>query len=100
MQVNEITLVPNIGARSEVVAMTVASAQSSIFSTTAETYVNVTPDATCFFRMGVNPTALSNGTDQILLGSNMYRIGPVPAGYRFALIVASGAGNAYITKEN
>jgi hypothetical protein len=49
--------------------------------------------------MGLNPTAVSDGTDQILLANQQYRIIPIIPGYKIAFILAIGTGNVYITPE-
>jgi len=86
------------GGQSSSVAMSTVSAQSATFTfpNAPQGYVLVTPSADCFVRQGVNPTALSNGTDQILLAANTYRMF-VESGNNIAFIMAAGSGTAYIT---
>jgi hypothetical protein len=57
----------------------------------------VTPDATCFVRKGTGTvTAVSDGTDQIMLANNSYRV-ELMEGEKLAFILASGTGNVYMT---
>jgi hypothetical protein len=84
------------GGQSQKVALTTASAQSAAL--TGYQYI-LTPDVNCFVRLGVNPTAVSDGTDQILLANQTYRIFPIVPGQKFAFILATGTGNVYITPD-
>jgi hypothetical protein len=86
--------VANAGGTSQKIAISAVSAQSAVM--TGSTAV-VTPDVNCFYRADINPTALSNGTDQILVANKPYRISGV-LGLKLAFI-AGGAGNVYITTE-
>lgn len=83
------------GNRSQKVAISTVSAQSTAMTTPS---VLCTPDATCFVRQGANPTALATGVDQILLANNTYRL-MVVVGNKLAFITAAGTGNVYITPE-
>ena len=96
----EITLVPNEGAKSEIVVTSTTSAQSSALYTSQAGYVNVLSTVDCFMRMGENPTALNTGADQFIPGGNLVRVGPIPPNFKLAFINATGAGQAYITKES
>lgn len=69
--VQEIGLVPNTGALSEVVAASTTSAQSTVLYTDRDGYVNVYCSADYFMRMGTNPTALATGVDQFVPGGNL-----------------------------
>lgn len=96
----EVSLVPNEGGRSEQVAISTTSAQSTVLYTVAPGYVNLITTIDCFMRMGANPVALSTGVDQFVPAGNLMRIGPVPANFRLAFVTASGAGIVYITDES
>ena len=68
----EVSLVPNTGARSEVIATVAAtSVQSSVLFTDKAGYVNVFSELDCFMRMGTNPTALNTGVDQFIPAGNL-----------------------------
>ncbi len=82
------------GGQSQSVAISTTSAQSAAITTGSAV---VTPSVDCFFRQGVSPTALSNGTDQFLLANNTYRISDIVSGNLLAFITASGTGTVYIT---
>ena len=84
------------GGDSVKIALSTTSAQTAALTSTS--YL-VTPDTTCFVRAGANPTALSNGTDQILIANNSYRIVPINPGDKMAFILASGTGNVYLTPD-
>lgn len=96
----EISFTPNEGGRSESLAISSTSAQSSVLYTASAGYVNLISTADCFMRMGVSPTAVSSGADQFVPAGNLMRVGPVPATFRLAFITPSGAGTVYITKES
>lgn len=49
-----------------------------------------------FFRQGSNPTALADGTDQILPAYTMLRVVDIESGNKLAFKTASGAGTVYI----
>lgn len=91
----ELSIVVDSGGASQKVAISTTSAQSTAISTTDNT-VLVTPDTTCFVRQGSNPTAVSDGTDIILLANNQYRLS-IGKGNKLAFITASGSGFVYIT---
>ena len=82
------------GGQSASIAISVTSAQSAAITTGS---VVATPTVDCFFRQGSSPTALSNGTDQILLANNSFRISGIVSGNKLAFITASGTGTVYIT---
>jgi hypothetical protein len=96
----EISLVPNEGGRSEIIAVSATSAQSSVLYLDRSGYVNLISTIDCFMRMGTDPAALNTGVDQFLPAGNLLRIGPIPPNYRLAFITASGAGTVYITEES
>lgn len=82
------------GGQSIKVAMSIASAQTPVL--TAESY-NITPDTTCFVRTGANPVAVADGTDQIMIANQTYRVIPILPGNKIAFILGSGTGNVYLT---
>ena len=82
------------GGQSASVAISTASAQS--FAITSGSAV-VTPTVDCFFRQGSNPTALSNGTDQVLFANNSYRIANITSGNKLAFITGAGTGTVYLS---
>lgn len=96
----ELSLVPNEGSRSETVAISTTSAQSTALYSTSPGYVNIFSTVDCFMRMGTNPTALNTGVDQFIPGNNLLRVGPIPSGYKLAFITAAGTGTVYITEES
>lgn len=49
-----------------------------------------------FFRQGSNPTALADGTDQILPALTMLRVVDIEDGNKLAFKTASGTGTVYI----
>lgn len=82
------------GGQSEAKSLSGTSIQSSAITTGS---VIVTPTVDCYFRAGSNPTALSNGTDQLLLGGNQYRIIGITSGNKLAFITTGNTGTVYIT---
>ena len=93
------------GGQSQKVAMSTVSAQSTAIADASlnpavlagnPIPVTITVDATCFVRKGAAPTALSDGTDQVILANSVYKTLAM-IGDKFAFIMASGTGNAYIT---
>lgn len=97
VQAINLSFTANGGGTSAKLAISGASAQSAAVALNATALI-VTPDTTCFFRMGANPTALADGTDQILVANQQYRIGVTP-GLKLAFITSGSAGNVYITTE-
>lgn len=59
--------------------------------------VVVTPDVDCFVTQGVTPVAVADGTDQILLAYNSYRLTRIVDGNKLAFITAGATGNIYIS---
>lgn len=96
----QISLVPNEGNKSEVIAISTTSAQSTALYGNSNGYVNLFSDVDCFMRMGLNPTALNTGVDQFIPGGNLLRVGPIPEDFKLAFITATGTGTVYITKES
>lgn len=82
------------GGESQKVAMSIVSAQTAVLTQTS--YL-VSVDATCFVRTSANPTALSDGTDQVLLAGTVHRIVPILPGNKIAFIMNAGTGTAYLT---
>lgn len=82
------------GGESQTVAMSVSNNETTALSVP---YVMVTVTADCFFRRGLAPVAVSDGTDQILLANNSYRISGLEEGDKLSFIMASGTGTAYVT---
>ena len=82
------------GGQSQAVSINGSSAQSAAITTGSAV---VTPTVDCFFRADSNPTALSNGTDQMLLGGNQYRIFGITSGHKLAFITTGNSGTVYIT---
>lgn len=82
------------GGQSASVAISSTSAQSAAITTGGAL---VTPTVDCFMRQGVNPTALSNGTDQLLLANNTYRVGYIENDNKLAFITTAATGSVYIT---
>lgn len=56
----------------------------------------ITVDALTFGRKGTNPTALSNGTDQVFVANVPYLV-ELMEGERMAFIVPATTGNVYFT---
>jgi hypothetical protein len=92
----QITLIATSGGTSSKVAVSTTSAQSAAISAQC---VVVIADVNVFFRRGVNPTALADGTDQLLLANTSYRLVGHKAVEKFAFITATGTGNVYITPD-
>jgi hypothetical protein len=91
--VAEQSIEANTGGTSQVVSISTTSAQSTAITTnTALVYSTVD----CFMRQGANPTALSNGTDQIIPATTLLRVS-LTEGNKLAFITASGSGTVYIT---
>jgi hypothetical protein len=84
------------GGTSQKLSLTSSSVQSAILTSSA--YL-LTVDTDCFGRTGVNPTAVSDGTDQVFLAGNTYRIVPIVIGNKIALITSGASGFAYLTPD-
>ena len=84
------------GGQSQKVATSPVSAQSGVLNCSQVTLIS---DTNVFVRQGVNPTAVSDGTDQLLLANVMHRIIPIIPGQKLAFILATGTGNVYLTPE-
>lgn len=81
------------GGQCQAVSISGTSAQSAAITTGSAV---VTPTVDCFFRADSNPTALSNGTDHILLGGNQYRIFGITSGHKLAFITTGATGFVHI----
>lgn len=88
------TMQISTGGTSQAISVSATSAQSAAVVSPGS--VVVTPTVDVFVRRGTNPTALANGTDQILLAGFSYRVGNLAEGERLAFIAAS-AGTVYVT---
>lgn len=104
MNTSEISLESLSGGQSANIALTTASAQGPVVTLPTNhppggvpVKCNFTPDVDCFYRKGVNPTALSDGTDQQVLAGNTYRT-ELMVGERLAFIVVAGTGNVKFTQ--
>lgn len=60
-------------------------------------YVVVTPDTNVFFRRGSTPVALADGTDQILLANQSYRLYGLNTQDKLAFITSGATGNVYLS---
>jgi hypothetical protein len=84
------------GGQSQKIAISATSASTAVL--TSSSYL-LSVDVDCFGRMGLTPVAVSDGTDQIFMAGNTYRIVPVVPGYKLALITTSATGSAYLTPD-
>lgn len=82
------------GGQSQKISVTAASAQSAAISVDS---VNIYADVDCFVRQGANPTALADGTDQIIPAGVMLRGVKVVPGNKLAFIAVGTSGNVYLT---
>lgn len=93
-----IGLTPTYGGTSRKYVLPADTSTASI-AFTEDGYCLVLVDALTFVRTGApgsTPTALSDGTDQVLAANIPYRIGPMLAGQKLAFRSIPG-GNAYVT---
>lgn len=93
MEIQEISMALGDPGKSQAVSISSTSAQSTVIA--ADSAV-ITPTVDCFVRYGSNPTATSDGTDQLLLGNMQYRVS-FPRGSRLAFKTTSASGTVYIT---
>lgn len=98
----EISLDLNTGGTSQKIAISATSAQSNAAAAGSSEnkggpikYV-ITPDTDCFVRKGANPTAVSDGTDQLLKANTRYRV-ELMDGEKMAFVTSAAAGFVYIT---
>jgi len=102
MNISEVSIEALSGGQSVKVATSTTSAQLPVVALPTNhpegvpVKCTVVVDAVSFFRKGVNPTAVLDGTDQILLANTLYRV-ELLEGERLAVIAATGTGNAYFT---
>jgi hypothetical protein len=99
VNITEITVEALTGGQSTKVALSTVSAQTAAVSAAVKgvpVRCLVTLDATGFVRKGTNPTAVADGTDQILLANNTYRV-ELMDGEKLAVVLAAGTGNLYFT---
>lgn len=97
MDSREVSIKVSEGGDSQRVAISTTSAQSAAFSGSGGVDMICTPDVDCFVRQGSNPTALADGTDQMLLGGNTYRLSGIVNGNKLAFITISGSGYVYLS---
>lgn len=106
MNTVEISATAMSGGQSSKIATSTTSAQSATISRPASVQpgaaasVLITCDVLTFGRYDPagNPTAVSDGTDQVFVPNLPYRIQVAPGG-KFAFIVPTGTGNVYLTPE-
>lgn len=82
------------GGQSEKVAVSGTSATSAVIG---GSYVVVTPDTNVFVRRGSTPVAVADGTDQMLLANQSYRLYGLNTQDKLAFITSGGTGNVYIS---
>lgn len=90
----DVNVIALTGGQSQKVDISSTSAQSAAITAG---WALVTPSTDCFMRQGADPTAASDGTDQILLGGNTYRVVGIAAGNKLAFKTTSATGSVYIT---
>lgn len=102
MNTSEISIEILSGGQSSLISISTTSAQGPVVVAPTNHPANVpvkcliTPTVDCYVRQGSNPTALSDGTDQILKANLTYRTEILP-GNRIAAITASGTGSINFT---
>jgi len=84
------------GGQSAKISTSTTSAQSAVLTSTS--YLVYT-DVDVFVRTGADPTAVSDGTDQILPAKTQSRIVPILLGNKLAFITPTGTGNVYLTPD-
>ncbi len=99
MDTREVSMAVSEGGTSQRIAISTTSAQSGVLSANGGVDAVVYADTDCFVRQGASPTALADGTDQLLLAGNQYRLSGIVSGNRLAFITASGAGFVYLTPQ-
>lgn len=95
MVISEESIQVLTGGQSQAISVSTTSAQSSEINVASAT-VYSTVDV--FFRQGSNPTALSNGIDQILPAYQILRLSRITPGNKLAFITTTGTGTVYLTK--
>lgn len=102
MQTTAISIEALSGGQSSKVALTTTSAQGPVVAQPAGVPAgtaircSLVLDAAGFFRKGANPTAVADGTDQLIPANTMVFVQLMP-GERLAFVLASGTGNAYFS---
>lgn len=90
------------GGTSSKIPTSTASAQGPVIANPASVPAGcpvkclITCDVLTFGRKGTNPTALSDGTDQVFVANVPYLV-ELMAGERMAFIVPTSTGNVYFT---
>ena len=84
------------GGQSAKIVVSGTSAQSAALTSTS--YL-VSTDTDVFVRTGANPTAVADGTDQVLFAGNQFRVLPILPGNKLAFITSGGVGNVYLTPD-
>lgn len=83
------------GLSTKLAVTTGVSAQTAVLS---DSYaVVVMPTVDVYFRRGVNPTAVSDGTDQFLLANITYRLTGFGGLDKLSFIASTSGGSVYIT---
>jgi hypothetical protein len=101
MNIVEISLVPATPGSSRLQTLVANTSANSLLSFNTEAKIIVTPENDTYFRMTKttdNSACTNDGTDQLLLARNTYRIHPIPAGYRLVYNCPSG-GRLWETPE-
>lgn len=93
MDLMQVSVVVDEGGKSQALAISGTSAQSSAINSN---YALVTVTTACFARQGANPTATSDGTDIYLAPDTTYRVN-VTKGNKLAFKTSGATGTAYIT---
>ncbi len=96
LQVSEESLVVSGGGSSQVLTVTSASAVQS--SVVTENYIYLYSTENIFIRQGLNPTALSNGTDMFIPGGVPLRLGGFMDNNKLSLIAEGTTSTVYITQ--
>jgi len=92
--ITAVSIIALSGGESQKLTLTSSSVQTLQITTG---FVVVTPTVDCFFRQGINPVSLSDGTDQILQANNSYRIGRIVNGNIIAFITEGLTGTVYVS---
>ena len=82
------------GGQSDPVSTSTVSAQSDEI---ASGDVTVFCTADTYYRAGLNPVAVSDGTDDVLPAYTKLRIDGITSGHKLAFILASGTGTVTVT---
>lgn len=97
----ETSIRPQTTASSETKTVTAAASHSSIFTclpgVATSAVVTVTTDT--YMRMSASDSTApaADGTDQLLLSGNQYRVEPIPDGHYLHFIRKSADGSVFIT---